>query len=297
MSKPRQEPPKWHEPPPSNLDAMSTVEQIADVLSGRSRWCVVTGDCLDVLRTIPAGSVDAVVTDPPYGHNNNYNGDLIHRWEEALGRGKAGPARPIANDGAEANELIRLALPEMKRMLKPGCCCCCCCGGGGPDPQFARWSLWMDEHLDFKQMVVWDKGPMGMGWHYRRSYEVILVGMKRGGACAWYDETNAVENVIRPGTNGIVKIIPSENDHPTPKPWQLAAHFIRLHSKPDDVVVDPFSGYGWVGVAAAKMGRRFIGIEIDPGYADIARRRIGEAANHLFANTLGQHDETPRENS
>ena len=128
------------------------------------------GDCLEIMRDIPDNSIDAVITDPPYGHNNN-NGDLIARWEAATGKGGYEPAindRPIANDGAEANEIFKAILPELARVLKPGCCCCCCCcGGGGPDPQFARWSLWIDETpgLKFKQMVVWDKGPMGMGWH------------------------------------------------------------------------------------------------------------------------------------
>ena len=120
------------------------------------------GDCRDVVPTIADESIDLVLTDPPYGHNNN-NGDLSHRWEEALGlvkRGvkEAGKARPIANDGPEANEMVRWMFGHAARVIKPGCCCCCCCGGGGPDPQFARWSLWLDEVLNFKQMVVWDKG-------------------------------------------------------------------------------------------------------------------------------------------
>lgn len=85
----------------------------------------------------------------------------------------------------------------------------------------------MDEFLDFKQMVVWDKGPIGMGWHYRRSYETVLVGQKRGGACKWYDKTDRVENIIR----HIPKIIPQANDHPTPKPPELAGYFIRLHTQ------------------------------------------------------------------
>lgn len=224
-------------------------------------------DCRAVLPTLASGSVDCVMTDPPYGHNNN-NGDLIHRREAALGRlpcGEESPAgRPIANDGAEANELFREILPELKRVQKPGsCCCCCCCGGGGPDPQFARWSLWLDEVLDFKQMVVWDKGPMGMGWHYRRSYETVLVAQKPGAACKWYDESDAVENIIRPGQRGIRKIIPQKDDHPTPKPVELAEHFIRLHSQPGDTILDPFAGRGWVGKAAHRLGRKFIGIEID----------------------------------
>ncbi len=237
------------------------------------------GDCLDILPTLESGSVDAVVTDPPYGHNNN-NGDLIHRWEAALGKGPHGEARAIANDGVEANELFRVVLPEYVRLLRPGCCCCCCCGGGGgPDPQFARWSLWIDETpgLNFKQMVVWDKGPMGMGWHYRRSYETVLVAQRTGAACAWYDETNKVENIIRPGSWGVKKIIPSANEHPTVKPVPLMAFFIRLHSQPSDLVLDPFMGSGTTGVACVQTGRNFIGIEIDPTYFAIAEKRIHEA--------------------
>jgi len=231
------------------------------------------GDCLEILPTLEPGSVDAVVTDPPYGHNNN-NGDLIHRREAALGRGEHGEARAISNDGAEANELYRDALPHLYRLLRPGsCCCCCCCGGGGPDPQFARWSLWMDEVFRFKQMVVWDKGPMGMGWHYRRSYETVLVGEKPGAACKWYGGRD-IENIIRPGNFGIRKIILSESEHPCAKPVELYAHFVRLHSVRDDLVLDPFMGAGPCGMAAVRLRRRFVGIECDAKWFEIARARI-----------------------
>jgi site-specific DNA-methyltransferase (adenine-specific) len=216
-----------------------------------------------------------IFTDPPYGHNNNNNGDLISRWEAALGRGDYIPERdnrPIANDGKEADDVFRGFIIEAERLLSPGCCCCCCCGGGGPDPMFARWSLWLDQTpgLVFKQMIVWDKGPMGMGWHYRRSYETVLVAQKTGAACRWFDTSHKVENIIR----HIPKIIPSANDHPTEKPVNLAAHFIRLHSKPGDLVLDPFAGYGTTGIAAVRMGRGFIGIELNPAYCEMARRRI-----------------------
>jgi DNA modification methylase len=247
-------------------------------------WAVVEADCRGVLAALPDRSVDMVMTDPPYGHNNN-NGDLIHSREAALGKTapnvKAAP-RPIANDGPEANDLIRDVLPHVARLLRHGGCCCCCCGGGGPDPQFARWSLWIDEHLDFKQMVVWDKGPMGMGWHYRRSYETVLVATKRGGPCKWYDSSDRIENVIRPGARGagggeIRKIIPKANDHPTPKPWELAAHFVALHTAPGDLVLDPFAGHGWVGVACRHLGRRYLGVEISAEFVREARRKIAAA--------------------
>jgi len=244
------------------------------------------GDCREVVAYLPDKSVDMVFTDPPYGHNNN-DGDLISNREKALGKAMT-PAtkeatRPILNDGEEAEPLVYEIFAQMPRILKSGgsCCCCCCCGGGGPDPMFARWSLEMDKHLEFKQMIVWDKGPMGMGWHYRRSYETVLVATKRGGACKWYDETNAIENIIRPGSYGIRKIIPQADEHPTPKPHQLPAHFIRLHSQEGEMVLDPFMGGGSTAIAALELGRKFIGVELDPRWFDMASRRVEDAQKQM----------------
>jgi site-specific DNA-methyltransferase (adenine-specific) len=222
------------------------------------------------MRTAPSQSVDMIFTDPPYGHKNN-DGDLISNIEKALGQGGKHAPRPILSDDSEsAHSLATVLFAESKRLLRHGgcCCCCCCCGGGGPDPQFARWSLMMDEHLAFKQMIVWDKGRMGLGWHYRRSYEVVLVGQRDKGKCKWHDRTRRIENVIRPGDHGIKKIIPTKQMHPTAKPWRLAAHFIGLHSQPGDTVLDPFTGGGSTLEAATRLERRFIGVELDPEWFD-----------------------------
>lgn len=231
------------------------------------------GDARDILPQLD--KVDMIFTDPPYGHNNN-NGDLIHRWEAALGHppcdSDSSLARPIANDGAEANDLVQWFFAQAANMLRHGGCCCCCCSGGGPDPQFARWSLWLDVHLDFKQMVIWDKGPMGMGWHYRRSYETVLVAQKPGAKCKWYDETDRIENIIR----HIGKIIPQKTDHPTPKPPELAAHFIALHTQAGEVVLDPFMGGGSTAEAAKLLGRKFVGIEMEEEWIKIAVRRLAQ---------------------
>lgn len=197
------------------------------------------GDALDLLQSLSDKSIDMIFTDPPYGHNNN-NGDLISRWEQALGQGISDEQeienrRPIANDGPEADELVQTCFHEFYRILKPSSvCCCCCCGGGGPDPQFARWSLWLDDAFKggFKQMVVWDKGPMGMGWHYRRSYETVLVAQK-GNSCRWYGGKK-IENIIRPGAHGINKIIPSSSQHPTEKP-------AKVKNQPPDLTAGEFN--------------------------------------------------------
>jgi hypothetical protein len=100
-----------------------------------------------------------------------------------------------------------------------------------------------------------------MGWHYRRSYETVLVASRPGAAHRWYDETSTIENVIRPGAYGIRKIIPTADEHPTQKPVQLAEHFIKLHTRPGDLVLDPL-----MEQAASK---------VDPG-KDIRSWTVGE---------------------
>jgi site-specific DNA-methyltransferase (adenine-specific) len=232
---------------------------------------IFCGDSREVLPSLADKSIDLVLTDPPYGHNNN-NGDLIHQWEAALGRLPSGAAppvgRPIANDGAkEAGELYQFLLIQSKRLLDKGCCCCCCCcGGGGPDPQFARWALQMDEILGFKMCVVWDKGGLGMGWHYRRNWECVLVSE----TSRWFGG-DSVPNVVK-----FPKIIPGELDHPTPKPIELMDFFIQNHTEPDDLVLDPFAGHGTTLRAAKDLRRRAIGIEIEEKYAEIAAKRLAQ---------------------
>lgn len=134
-------------------------------------------------------------------------------------------------------------------------------------------------------MVVWDKGPMGMGHHYRRSYETVLVAQKNGAACKWYAKSKDIENIIRPGDYGIRKIIPQAWHHPTEKPVELAALFITLHSEVGDVVYDPFAGSGSGLIAALKNGRQFVGSEIDVAHVERAEKRLRDfrSQGNLFS--------------
>ena len=233
---------------------------------------LLCGDVRELLPSIEAGSIDMIFTDPPYGHSNQ-DGDLQSKLYSgafrAFKKSATAGQRPIANDGPEANELIRFSFSEFARILTDGCCCCCCGGGGGPDPQFARWSLWLDEAVGFKMCVVWDKGGLGMGWHYRRCWECVLVGQKPGAACNWQGG-NDVPNIIR----DIGKIIPNANQHPTEKPPDLAAWFIRLHSRTSETILDPFLGSASTMVATEQLGRVCYGIEIEPKYVAVALERM-----------------------
>ena len=69
--------------------------------------------------------------------------------------------------------------------------------------------------------------------------------------------------------------------HPAQKPLALLTYLIEKATQPEDTVLDPFMGSGTTGVACVQTGRRFIGIEIDPKYYEIAQRRIAEAEAQL----------------
>jgi len=239
------------------------------------------GDCRAILPGLP--KVDLVVTDPPYGLNYS-NGDLAESWESAFGGDVTrSVARPIANDGNEAKVLLREVLIVLKaKLLKGGaCCCCCCCGGGGPKPLFAEWTLMLDEIIGFKHAVVWDKGGLGMGIHFRRNYEFILIAQNGAPAHRW-NGGNTTPNVWR-----FPKIIPTAEQHPTPKPVPLMAECIRLFSNPGDLVLDPFIGHGPTLVAAKQLGRRAIGIEIEERYCEIAAQRLSQEVMALCAAAIG----------
>jgi site-specific DNA-methyltransferase (adenine-specific) len=245
---------------------------------------IIQGDCNEYLPKIPTGSIHCIITDPPFGINFN-DGDMANKREifNFAGEKKKKKtlkehARPIANDSAEdADKLLKKVLPELNRVLvKGGVLCVCTTGGGGSGGRiaYAKWSIWIDKMFDFKQLVVWDKGKMGMGWHFRRSYETVIVASKKGKPCKWYDKSGRIENIIRPNSNGIKKILPRLEDHPCAKPPQLAQFFLRLFTQEENTVLDPFCGAGWVGEACKRMGRDFIGIEIDPHWAEVSRNRI-----------------------
>jgi len=74
--------------------------------------------------------------------------------------------------------------------------------------------------------------------------------------------------------------MPENTDHPTQKPEKLMAKLVLASSHPEDVVLDPFLGSGTTSVVAQKLGRRYIGIEIDPDYCCLAEKRLALAKEH-----------------
>jgi site-specific DNA-methyltransferase (adenine-specific) len=223
------------------------------------------GDCIKFLKSLPDDSIDMIWTDPPYGHGN-HDGDL----NSQLNAHRGIEDKPIANDDMDSMRyVVDAMLTEAARVLKKECCCCCCCcGGGGPRPTFAWIANRMDTAgLQFFHSIIWDKVNPGLGWRFRRQHEMIMVAHRSGGKLLWADENIAIANVMK---------FSKERDceHPNQKPVALVQRFIEAHTRPGQIVLDPFCGVGSTLVAAEKTGRKWIGVELAPKYCAIAQARI-----------------------
>ena len=115
-------------------------------------------------------------------------------------------------------------------------------------------------------MVVWDKKNFGMGSNYRNQHELILYAEKGKTKFPSHSTGNVIE---------FARVV-NEN-HPTEKPVGLIEKIIEASTTESDVVFDPFMGSGTTGVACMNLGRKFIGIEIEPKYFEIACERIDQA--------------------
>ena len=219
---------------------------MSDILGGE-RWRVLTGDCLDILRGLPDGSIDAVVTDPPYGVNvMMHHGRTGERIKERY--------QTIANDHSqEAGEAVSEWAKE----------------SGIPTLFFAApMKQWTG---DWDEWLVWDKGPaVGGGGDYlrthKRTWELIQV---RGFPLLLDGRNEAVYTI---------HVSPNNRVHTAEKPVGLMAQLLKQFVLPGSLILDPFCGSGTTGVAAMRLGMRFLGCELDEQYADIARARIAAAA-------------------
>ena len=260
---------------------MSAEATIADVLDGRARWCVLEANNADVLPLMPDKSVAHVITDPPYSehtHAKVRRGGSVHLPDEDR------PGIPKRATISSAAVLGFDALAEGQReacALEFGRIC-------------RRWVLaftdqegaapWMEanvaaglDHVRIGQWVKLNATPQFTGDRPATGCEAIVIahpkGRKRwngGGTHAVW--TYAIE-MNRGGS--------SPREHTTQKPVPLMLELVELFTDPDELVLDPFAGSGTTCRIAKEMGRRFIGIELNPDYAEMAATATGAKVAHL----------------
>ena len=226
------------------------------------------GDSLELLKELPDESIDAVITDPPYGLN------YLSTWTDKHHK--------LVNDEDERiDKLYAEFLPEVRRLLKPKGVLCSFSGGGGFRPTTVYATLELIKHLDLIQTLVWSKGKndgsfVGLGWKYRPSYEMILVAAKDKDNYNFYPQYSSNVFVCPPHIP-----IAENGDHPTQKPLRVMRWLIKNHTQKGDTVLDPFMGSGTTGIASLQMGRNFIGYEIDADYFHTAKQRIESEINQV----------------
>jgi site-specific DNA-methyltransferase (adenine-specific) len=213
---------------------------------------LILGDCMEVLPTL--GPVDAVVTDPPYGmgtHANHLSSITLRNGEPA---GQALGFDCIS--GAQLVDMARAWCAIARRWVVFTC-------------------EWKDAHrLDeaglLLRLGIWrkpDGAPQftgdrpGMGW------EAVAI-CHRPGRKKWNGGGRHAVWTFNKG-NGC--------GHPTQKPVELASALLADFTDPGETILDPFMGWGTTGVACVKLGRRFIGIEIDEGHFENACKRVRDA--------------------
>jgi site-specific DNA-methyltransferase (adenine-specific) len=225
--------------------------EVVDVLEGRRRWAVICADNRVVLPLLEARAVAHVITDPPFD-------EKTHRGARSQTSTYGGAVNRIDFSALESvNDLAHALLPIARRWVV-----CFCAqeqlgeykAAVGPK-QWIRSGFWNKP----------DGTPQLTGDRPGQGGEGIAVmhppGRKRwnggGKRAVW---THGVERVDR--------------SHPTQKPIGLMLELISDFTDEDELILDPFAGVGSTGVAALRLRRRVILVELDPKYAAVARERL-----------------------
>jgi len=211
----------------------------------------------DVDAALDGETADAMWTDPPYGVEYE---------------GKTGDALRIRNDSARGLEqLLRGAFLEANRILKPGAAIYVAHPAGALSVEFV--TAFVQQGWQLRQTLVWVKDALVLGhadYHYR--HEPILYGFKPGfgrhgrGARGWHggNGESSVFEIPKPR---------SSSEHPTSKPVELVARHLRNSTRKGAIVYEPFSGSGSTLLACEMLGRRCVGLELEPAYCDVVVQR------------------------
>ena len=217
-------------------------------------------NCLNVFKNIPNDSINLIVTDPPYkvtsyGNSGDFGGMLTKKTTMQ------------GNIFQYNNINVSEYAPDFYRMLKDGSHLYVMTNHVN---LIEMLNTFTNAGFHFIKSLIWDKQNKIMGRFYMSQFEYILFFRKGRGVqinnCSNSDIIS-IPNKKMKGTDGY-------NLHDTEKPVELFRILIENSSKEGDVVMDPFMGIGGCGVACKNLNRKFIGIEIDDKYYNIAKKRI-----------------------
>lgn len=228
-----------------------------DLAEGITLYC---GDCREILPTI--GTVDSVICDPPY------EAVMQSKWGVLSKQARSAHVR-FEDLGFDAIDHMRSDVADAVRQACSGWSIFFCMAEGV--------RAWRDaieaSGAKYKRAMVWikpDAMPQFNGQGPSVGHEMMVAAWNGKGHSKW-------NGGGKPGTFIFNKNTPGGGEHPTQKPLPLLLELVGLFSGIGEIVCDPFMGSGTTGVAAVKLGRRFVGIDVNSKYFDVSRRRISEA--------------------
>jgi len=210
-------------------------------------------DAVAWLREQPSESIDLLITDPAY---------------ESLEKHRAvGTTTRLKHSKSSSNDWFAVfpnarfgeLFAEGFRVLKRNTHFYLFCDAetmfiAKPEAERAGFRFW--------KPLVWDKRTIGMGYHYRARYEFILFFEK------------GKRRLADLGVADVISVPRIHGGYPAEKPPDVSTVLITQSSQPGEVVADPFMGSGSVGVAAVKLGRRFLGNDLNPEAVRLAAQRL-----------------------
>lgn len=216
---------------------------------------IVVGDCLDVMRQMPDGCVDLVVTDPPYFLPAQH-----YQTRKQFARSLA--------DLSILEHFFRDVFSELDRILTDSAAIYTFCDG----QSYPVFFVMAYPCFRYVRPLIWDKMTSINGYSWRHQHELILFGVR------------PQAKPVKTGDGDILscRAVPvNDRKHPAEKPIQLIKRLVDKSSAEGAVVFDPFIGSGTTAVAAKKLGRHYFGCDINPEYVEMARKRLEQVQVRL----------------
>ena len=250
------------------------VEEDINFFNKKNTSYLINGDCVDVLKKIDNESVHLVLTDPPYNlgqfmHKRNTNLKKMRENQFAYAGWDDLPYEEWLNEMdnffSESNRilvkggtlLIFMSIIKVESLI----------------------ALAEKHKFYYKTTGIWHKTnpmPRNMNLHFVNSTEAWVYFIKGANTGTFNNENKLVHDFFE--TSLTTQSEKKYGKHPTQKPIKLMDRLVGLLSNEEDIVVDPFMGSGTTGVSCKKLNRKFIGVEQNKEYIEIAQLRINEVS-------------------
>ena len=210
------------------------------------------GDCREVLPSLARGSVDVLLTDPPFFMPATHYQSRVE-WQRSW------------SDTSVLAAFWSTVLDCSVPLLKPSGHFVTFCNGDSYPVFYPE----MYRRFDFLKCLVWDKGHVGLGRVWRNQHELVIAGR-------WNDSEFVEDGELRSDVMAYSATPSAARDHPVEKPPAMLRHLLRPTCPAGGIVLDPFAGSGTTLRAAKDLGLKAIGIEGEERYCEIAAKRLSQ---------------------